>query len=132
MPSIIDTHAFDANELPAVWSPVQWELTDDERTQELDNQATASLLWAADAPEAILRLLLNETEIKRALTPPEGYDPSQQGDWDEELLTFQFRRSIQLIKCVREMDSLYIEYQFGDLGRWAFEIGSEEVKIKRI
>jgi hypothetical protein len=132
MPAIIDTHAFDANELPAVWSPVQWELTEDERVQELENQAAASLLGAADAPEAILRLLLNETEIERAFEPPEGFDPAQQGDWDDEILTFQYKRPIRLVKCFHEADSLYVEYQFGELGRWAFEIGPEEVRIHRI
>ena len=132
MPSIIDTLALTVNELPAVWSPVQWDLTEDERVQELENQATASLLWAADAPEAILRLLLNETEIERALEPPEGYDPAQQGDWDEEILTFQYKRPVKLVKCVRKADSLYIEYHFGEFGRWAFEIGMEEVIIRRV
>jgi hypothetical protein len=132
MPSVIDPHTLDANELPAVWSPVQWDLSEDERVQELENQATASLLWAADAPEAILRLLLNETKIERAFEPPKGYDPGQQGDWNPEILTFQYKRPMQLVKCYRELDSLYIEYQFGELGRWAFEIGPEEVKIKRV
>jgi hypothetical protein len=131
MPSIIDPLALNANELPAVWSPVQWELTEDERAQELETQATASLLWAADAPEAILRLLLNETGIERAYAPPKGYDPAQQGDWDEQLLTFQYKRAIRLIQCVHETDSLYIEYQLGD-AHWAFEISPEEVKISRI
>ncbi len=132
MPSNIDTHALDANELPAVWSPVQWDLTEDERVQELENQASASLLWAADAPEAILRLLLNEIGIERAYVPPENYDPEQQGDWDEQVLTFQFRRPLKLIKCVHEQDTVHIEYNFGDLGRWAFDISPEEALISRI
>lgn len=132
MPSVIDTLALDVNELPAVWSPVQWELTEDERVQELENQASASLLWAADAPEAILRLLLGETEIERAHEPPEGYDPEQQGDWDNDLLTFQYRRPMRLLKCVRGTDSLHIEYQFSELGRWAFDIGPDKVSITRI
>jgi hypothetical protein len=132
MPAVIDTHSLDANELPTVWSPVQWELTEDERVQELENQATASMLWAADVPEAILRLLLSETEIERAYAAPQGFDPAQQGDWDEAVLTFQYRQPIRLIQCVHEPDRLYIEYKFGDLGYWAFEIGPEEVKIKRL
>lgn len=131
MPAIIDTQALNANDLPTLWSPVQWELTEDERVQELENQATASLLWAADAPEAILRLLLNETGIERAYAPPKGYDPAQQGDWDEEILTFQYKRPIRLLQCVHAVDSLYLEYEIGN-SRWAFEISPEEVKIKRI
>jgi hypothetical protein len=132
MPAIIDTQALNVNELPTVWSPVQWELTEDERVQELESQSTASLLWAADAPEAILRLLLNETDIRRTFEPPAGFDPEQQGDWDENIVTFEFKRSIQLIKCERKPDYLYIEYKFNDLGYWAFEISPEEVKIRRI
>jgi hypothetical protein len=131
MPTIIDTHALDANELPAVWSPVQWELDEAERMQELETQATASLLWAADAPEAILRLLLSDTEIERAYEPPKGYNPEQQGDWDETILTFQFKRPIRLVACEHQDDSLYVEYQLGE-SRWAFEITPEEVKIRRI
>jgi hypothetical protein len=132
MPAIIDTQALNVNDLPTVWSPVQWELTEGERVDELENQATASLLWAADAPEAILRLLLGETGINQAVTPPDRYDPEQQGDWDPEIVTYQFKHSIQLVKCVREQDSLYVEYNFGELGRWAFEIGPDDVRIAHI
>jgi hypothetical protein len=129
MPAIIDTQALNVNELPTIWSPVQWELTLDEREEELDSQHTASLLWAADAPEAILRLLLSETKIERALEPPEGFDPEQQGDWDPEITTYKFRRPIKLVKCERGENSLYIEYKLGELGYWAFEIGPDEVHI---
>ena len=80
----------------------------------------------------LLRLLLNETGIDRAIAPPAGFDPEQQGEWDESIVTFEFERPIRLIKCERQADYLYIEYKFGDLGYWAFEIRPEEVKIKRI
>ena len=132
MPSIIDPETMNADELPGVWSPVQWELTEEERVQELEMQAIASLLWAVDIPEAILRLLLNEHDIERAFEPPPGYDPESQGDWDEELLTFQFKRSIQLVTVDRGRDNLYLEYDFGDLGYWAFEIEADKVNIFRI
>jgi len=45
MPSIIDPETIHANELPAIWSPVQWELTEEERVEEIEEQAKASLLW---------------------------------------------------------------------------------------
>ena len=57
MPSIIDPQTIHVDELPAIWSPVQWELTEEERVEAVNEQATASLLWTMDAPEAILRLL---------------------------------------------------------------------------
>jgi hypothetical protein len=132
MPSVIDSETMNADELPGVWSPVQWELTEGERVQELEMQTTASLLWAVDVPEAILRLLLNEHAIERAFEPPPGYDPEMQGDWDEELLTFQFKRSIRLVTIDRERDDLYLEYDFGDLGHWAFEIEPDKVNIYRL
>ncbi len=64
MPSIIDPETLYVDDLPAVWSPVQWELTEEQRIQAVEDQATASLLWSMDPPEAILRLLLDETSIE--------------------------------------------------------------------
>lgn len=132
MPGVIDPETMNADGLPGIWSPVQWELTDEERAQELETQTTASLLWSVDVPEAILRLLLQETEIERLFEPPEDYDPSDQGEWDEELVTFGFRKPIKLIKVEREPNYLYLEYKFGDLGYWYIEIEPEKVTISRI
>ena len=132
MPGIIDAEMIHVDDLPGIWSPVQWELSEEERIHELDLQATASLLHAIDAPEAILRLLLNETAIERAFEPPNGYDPEQQGEWDPSLLTFEFRRPIQLVKAERGRDFLRVEYDFKDLGRWVFEIEPEAVHLRRI
>ena len=101
MPRYIDPETMNVDEMPGIWSPVQWELSEEERIQELHLQATASLLWAVDAPEAILRLLLSETAIERTLEPPTGYDPENQGEWDESLVTFGFRRSMELVKLER-------------------------------
>ncbi len=50
MPGIIDPETMNADTLPGVWSPVQWELTEEERLQEQDTQATANLLWSVDVP----------------------------------------------------------------------------------
>ncbi len=68
MPIDIDPETINADELPGIWSPVQWELTEEERIMELENQARSNLLYAVDVPEAILRLLLNETEVERPLS----------------------------------------------------------------
>jgi hypothetical protein len=132
MPAIIDPQTLYVDDLPGIWSPVQWDLSPEDRNQELENQATASLLWSSDAPEAILRLLLDETRIDRAYEPPPGYDPEQQGEWDPDIVTFQFKRPIRLEKVVREPEYLYIEYSFGELGAWAFEIKPEQVSIYRL
>jgi hypothetical protein len=132
MPSIIDPLTINTDALPCIWSPVQWELTPEEHAQELEEQATASILWTADVPEAILRLLLNETKIERTFAPPEGYDPEKQGEWDVSLVTFNFKRKISLLKEERSPDRLYLEYMVDDLGTWAIEIEPENVSISRI
>jgi hypothetical protein len=132
MPQNIDPETMNVDDLPGIWSPVQWELDEEEVIEEVEMQATASLLWAIDAPEAILRLLLNEQEIERAYEPPKRYDPQTQGEWDRDLLTFQFKRSIRPLKVERQKDYLYIEYEVEDFGTWAVEIEPERVSIHRI
>jgi hypothetical protein len=132
MPSIIDSENLPIDDLPTIWSPVQWELSDAERITELENQATASLLWSACAPEAILRLLLGETEIERAFNAPTGYDPEAQGEWNEDMITFQFKRPARLNVLRREGDHLYLEYDFGDLGLWALDIAPEGMSLQKL
>jgi hypothetical protein len=132
MPSVIDQQTIHVDELPAIWSPVQWELTEEERVEAVNEQATASLLWTMDAPEIILRLLLNETEIRRLYQTPEGYDPEEQGEWDKEILTFGPRRSMELVEIERTPKHLLLVYNFGDLGYWEFMIEPEKVTIERI
>ena len=132
MPSVIDPETMNVDKLPGIWTPVQWPLSEAERIQELESQATASLLFAVDVPEAILRLLLNETAIERAFDPPEGFNPDLQGDWNTDLVTFQFNREIRLEKVERSPERLYVEYKFGELGYWALEIEPEGVQIYRL
>lgn len=132
MPIDIDPETINADELPGIWSPVQWELTEEERIMELENQARSNLLYAVDVPEAILRLLLNETEVERLYQAPDHYDPEQQGEWDENIVTFQFKRSIKLEQVEREENYLYAEYKLTDLGRWGVEIEPDGVSISRL
>lgn len=132
MTAIIIPETINVDALPGIWSPVQWELTEEERLAELDQQATASLLWAVDVPEAILRLLLDETAIVRAYEPPEGYDPEQQGEWDETMLTFAFKRHARLNSVERQGDSLVAVYNLEGAGYWELEITPERVVIQRI
>jgi len=132
MPGVIDPETMNADGLPGIWSPVQWELTEDERVAELETQSTASLLWSVDVPEAILRLLLLETDIERLFEPPEGYESETQGEWDNELVTFGFKKPIELLKIEREPNYLYLEYKLGDSGYWYLEIEPEKVTIKRV
>ena len=132
MPSIIDPETLYVDDLPAIWSPVQWELTDEERVKAVEDQATASLLWTMDAPEAILRLLLNETGIQRLFAEPKGYDPEEQGDWDKDIITFGPERPVKLASVERTPTRLEVVYDFGDRGLWEFIIEAERVTIERI
>jgi hypothetical protein len=132
MPSIIDPQTMFVDDLPAIWSPVQWDLTEEERVQAVEDQATASLLWGMDAPEAILRLLLGETGIQRLFGAPAGFDRDQQGDWDEKLITFGPNRPMRLESIERTPTSLELVYDFGEMGHWEFIIEPEKVSIERI
>lgn len=132
MPGVIDPETMSVDSLPGVWAPIQWEQNEQERALEVENQASASLLANVDVPEAILRLLLNETDVELVLNPPEGYDPEQQGEWDEETLTFAFSKPITLVEAHRERDSLTVVYDFANCGRWMFEIQPERVTIERV
>jgi hypothetical protein len=132
MPAVIDPETMYVIDLPGVWSPVQWELSETERAQEIEAQATASLLWSISVPEAILRLLLNETAIERAFEPPDGYDDEVQGEWDDTLLTFAFKHAVKIEKVERESNFLTIELKISDLGHWMMEIEPEKVTIEKI
>jgi hypothetical protein len=132
MPGIIDPETLQVDDLPGVWAPVQWEQTEEERAKEIETQAAASLLSTSDIPEAILRLLLNETDIVQAYDPPHGYKPEEQGEWDPDTITFAYRRPIHLVQVQRSPESLLAEYDFGDLGHWLFEIGPEKMTLERI
>ncbi|OGO14410.1 MAG: hypothetical protein A2Y93_16865 [Chloroflexi bacterium RBG_13_68_17] len=131
MPGVIVAETMQVGTLPGIWSPVQWELGEEERREELEDQARASLLAAVDTPEAVLRLLLDETEIVRVFGPPEGYDPEQQGEWDDSLVTFAFKRTIKLDAIERRAESLTVSYKLEGAGYWLLEIGPEKVVIER-
>ena len=132
MPAFIDAEMIHVDDLPGIWAPVQWELTPEERIEEMETQARAGLLEAVDVPEAILRLLLGETGIEQAYEAPQGYDPEQQGEWDDQIITFQFKRPIKLMNVERKSGSLIVQYDFHESGRWQIEIGEYSFKIDRV
>jgi hypothetical protein len=47
-----------------------------------------------DTPGTILCLLLEETAIKQQREPPKDYNPEEQGEWDEKLIT----RKISIVR----------------------------------
>jgi hypothetical protein len=132
MPGLIEPETVHVDDLPTVWCPVQQALSSEERTKELEEQATASLLWATPVPEQILRVLLNETVIERVLEPPAGYDPDVQGDWNPSLIAFAFKHAVKLLKEERSPGRLLVEYKVEEAGYWGIEITGEEMTIGRI
>ena len=132
MPGVIDHETIYVDQLPTVWSPPRAELNPEERTKELEEQATANLLWASPVPEQILRLLLNETAVDRLLDPPEGFDPEVQGVWEDHGLVYGFKRPIRLLKEERSPDKLVLEYKLEGAGYWMLAISPEEVTLGRI
>jgi hypothetical protein len=132
MPAHIEAEMIHVDDLPGIWAPVQWELTPEERIEEVETQARAGLLEAVDVPEAILRMLLAETDVEQVYEAPPGYDPELQGEWDDQIITFQFRRPIKLQNLERHPGLVHIEYDMNELGRWMIEIGEYSMKIERI
>jgi hypothetical protein len=132
MPGVIDHETIHVDNLPTIWSPVQQELAPEEHAKELEDQATASLLWASPVPEQILRVLLSETAIERTDQPPAGFDPDLQGEWDDALITFAFKRAIHLTREERTSEKLVLEYRLEDAGYWLFEITHDTLTIGRI
>ena len=132
MPGIIEPETIEVDKLPGVWSPVQWELTEEERRLELHEQATASLLWSVNMPEALLRLVLGETDIQRIFDPPPGYDPEVQGEWNNELVTFAFKKPIRLEREAHENGDLILELSIEGAGTWRMEFYEEQVVIERV
>jgi hypothetical protein len=131
MPQIEPEH-FNVDELPGVWTPVQWDMTIEERVQEDEQQAQASLLKTVDVPEAILRLLTGEYEVERIFAPPAGYNPEQQGDWDESLITFAFKRAARLVEVTREAGRLVVTYNLAGWGYWQVTLTPDDVRIIRV
>jgi len=132
MPGVIDHETIHVDSLPTLWSPVQSELSPEEHARELEDQATASLLWASPVPEQILRILLSETAIERTEEPPAGFDPDVQGEWSETRLTFAFKRAIHLAREERTSEKLVLEYKLEDAGSWLLEITQDTLTIDRI
>jgi hypothetical protein len=128
----MDPETMNVDDLPAIWCPVQWELDDQERVQAVEEQAAASLLGAMCVPEAVLRLLLGETGIQRLHAAPPRFDPTQQGDWDDRLVTFGSKRAFSLEYLERTPTRLEVVYKGENLGRWHFVIEQEKVLIERI
>ena len=47
MPAAIDPEVMNVDELPGVWSPVQWDMAPEERGDEVEEQASpaCSIMW---------------------------------------------------------------------------------------
>jgi len=119
-------------QLPIVWSPAAAPAASPDGMPDWISLAQAGLLLAVSAPEAALRLFLQETEVEQVSEPPKGYDPIQQGEWDPQGAAYHFKRRIRMMRVEKIPDRLTVEYHFGDLGYWAVTIEADTVQIARV
>jgi secreted PhoX family phosphatase len=131
MPSYLDPLTFPVLDVPAIWCPEKERVLGNSLAVSIEAQAKASLLASADTVESILRLLFDEAEIDRVFEPPQGYNPEVQGDWDDQQVTFVFRRRVEKISEERDNESLRMEYRMEGCGQYRVEITSESFSIEK-
>ncbi len=131
MAGVLDPLTFPTLDVPAIWCPRKEKRLGNALAQRIEEQARGSLLVCADPVESVLRVIYGETEIERALIPPEGYDPAIQGEWDESLVTFAFARRVRKISEERNEQSLRLEYEMAGSGRFFVEITPDGFSISR-
>jgi hypothetical protein len=80
----------------------------------------------------ILRLLLDEAALEHFFKAPVGFNPANQGEWNEKLIMFGPKRPIKLESLERTPTRLELVYNLADLGMGEFIIESEKVRIAHI
>jgi hypothetical protein len=132
MSGYLDPLTFPVLDVPAIWCPEKEKLMGNPLAASIEEQAQASLLASADPVEAILRMLFGETEVERIFEPPQGYNPELQGDWDDEQVTFVFRRKVEKTSAERGEELLRMEYRVEGCGAYSVEIMPESFSIEKI
>jgi hypothetical protein len=127
----LDPLTFPTIPLPAVWSPVREKSDGNPLALQIEEQAKGSLLVTADTLESVLRLLLGVTEVERVFSPPDGYDAEQQGEWDEDAVTFAFTRGIRILSESRSADELSLRYEVEGLGTYTVAVTADGLDVRR-
>lgn len=131
MSGYLDPLTFPVLNVPAIWCPQKEKEMGNHLAESIEEQAQASLLASADIVEAVLRILDGETGIERVFNPPQGYNPEVQGDWDDQLVTFAFRRRVEKIREERDDELLRMEYRMEGCGQYSIEITAEGFSIEK-
>jgi hypothetical protein len=139
MPGAIDFETMDVDELTPVWWPSDAELTPEQYDSVVRQEARAHLLTMLGVPEAVLRLLVRETEVSRVARDVVG-----QGDFEVEAETdaetdaefppdsFEFSRPIVADTVEMTRDGLLVVYRLEGSGTWRMFLESERVTIERV
>jgi hypothetical protein len=154
MPGAIDFETMDVDELTPVWCPSDEELTPEQYESALQQEARAHLLTMAGVPEAILRLLVQETEVSRVAREvvgqvrgarrdfeaeadadaDDGADGGSGADADAEFPPDSFEFSHPIVAETVEMtrDGLLVVYRLEGAGTWRMLLESGRVTIERV
>lgn len=141
MPGAIDFETMDVDDLSPVWFPEEAGPEPEQREAWLHQQARAHLLTMVGTPEAVLRLLLRETDVARvpaddvAAAPGDEGFPAEAGDADAEPLpsdSFEFARPAVAQETELTRDGLQVIYRVDGAGTWRLILESDRVTIERI
>jgi hypothetical protein len=131
MTSVIDPLTFPVIDVPAIWCPPETKTRTAHPVLELERQAQANLILSADIIESVIRLIFGEAEIEKVMEPPEGYDPDVQGDWDESVATYAFKRPILKIEEERDEQHLLLVYSMKELGTYRVALTETSFSITK-
>jgi hypothetical protein len=152
MPGAIDFETMDVDELTPVWCPSDEELTPEQYESALQQEARAHLLTMAGVPEAILRLLVQETGVSRVAREvvdqgrgarrdfeaeadadaDDGADAGADGGAELPPDSFEFDHPIVAEKVEVTRDGLFVVYSLEGSGTWRMLFESGRVTIERV
>lgn len=156
MPGAIDFETMDVDELTPVWWPSDGELTAEQYETMVQQEARTHLLAMVGVPEAILRLLVQETEVSRVAhevvdqgrgarrdfeaeadadaDAGDGADAGAGDDADAGFPpdSFEFSHPIVAEKVETTRDGLFVVYSLEGSGTWRMLFESGRVTIERV
>lgn len=147
MPGAIDFETMDVDELTPVWFPSDEEPETPERYESMVRQeASARLMTMVGVPEAVLRLLVGETEVSRVPRDVGREDEEGRRDFEagggageagaaeDELPpdSFEFSRPITAETVEMTREGLLVIYRLEGAGTWRLFLESERVMIERV
>ena len=139
MPGAIDFETMDVDDLTPVWWPSDAELTPEQYDSVVQQEARAHLLAMLGVPEAVLRLLVRETEVSRVARDVVGqgdFEVEAEGDAETDAEfppdSFEFSRPIVAETVEMTRNGLLVIYRLEGSGTWRMFLESERVTIERV